>query len=75
MIGSVPRGLLGICSYTERRIIVRAGLTPLETVGVLVHESLHAAYPDLSEEAIERGEYAIMQALRVGGFLPTDGDD
>lgn len=72
--GNPGRGLYGVCYPDEREVIIRPNLTVPESIGTAVHELLHAAYPDLEEEAIERGEYAITNGLRALGLIPTEKD-
>jgi hypothetical protein len=79
---SEGEALLGLTIPSERTIYVTPDcelaricqkydveLEPMQAV--LVHEILHAAYPDLDEYAIMRGEAAIMAAL---GLLVRDED-
>jgi hypothetical protein len=47
----------------SRTITIAWGLTPAQQLQTLVHEVLHAALWDLDEEAIERAESALGQAL------------
>lgn len=61
------------CVYnTKREIYVSHELSKKRQVQVLIHEVLHACYWDLGEEAIERGEDAIWDALK--NFIHLDDD-
>lgn len=70
--GDPGRSRLGVCDFEAREITVRRGLTPEETIGTAVHECLHAAVPDLTEDAISRAELAVMQGLRELRLLPAE---
>ena len=57
----------GFCDTENRKIVVctdQKGRAGLET---LIHECLHAAYPDLDEEAVETTAYDLSKLLwRLG---------
>ena len=53
----------GECNYRARRIIVRAGLDPINDLAVLCHELLHAALPRLSERRVRRATRVLALAL------------
>jgi hypothetical protein len=60
--------VLGLCMYAEREIYFKPNKA--DSPDTLVHEVLHACFPDLEEEAIVGGEEAVMGALRKFGFIP-----
>jgi hypothetical protein len=60
------------CDLERRRIVVRPSLGPEERLGCVIHEVVHAALPDLDEEAVLGVEAAIMgaiEAVRKKGWL------
>jgi hypothetical protein len=54
---------LGICYFTGCRIIIEPNLKGLEMVDTVIHEILHAALPDISEEAVCRAADAVTLGL------------
>jgi hypothetical protein len=48
----VPRTIHGDCDYSRRRIRVSSRLSGREFADTLIHELIHARWPDLSEEAV-----------------------
>ena len=70
--GDPGRNRLGLCDYESRIVTVRKGGTTLERVGVVSHEMIHAALPDMIEDAVLRTERAIVTALHKAGLLTED---
>lgn len=70
--GEPGRSLNGVCDFDRHEIIVRPTLTLPETLGVAIHEALHAAYPWLTEEAIEAGELGVVRVLRAMDLIPAE---
>lgn len=58
----------GLTLFDDRRIYINPGLTEARAVEVLIHEVLHATYPDLEESAVQRGEANIADALCSAGI-------
>ena len=57
----------GQCDYTGMVIRIALGQKPQDELDTLVHELLHAAYPDLVESAIAEGSLGVSEALwRLG---------
>ncbi len=52
------------CNWTARRI--RISPNAIDPVGCLIHEVIHAAQPDLAEDAVEEIGNAIASALEAG---------
>jgi hypothetical protein len=50
----------GLCDYDKRVIYLRPGT---DLPATLIHEILHACYPDMDEAAILDGETAIMNGI------------
>ena len=57
----------GECDYGSRTIRICASLRGLDLLDTLIHEMLHARWPDLHEEAVE--EFA----ATLAGFLEAEG--
>jgi hypothetical protein len=74
VLGKPPGTNLGECDYATRTITIRDTLQPIERKGTAIHEALHAAYPDLDEDAVLRGEYAVMSVLRACGLAIVEDD-
>ena len=49
----LPNGLLGECHYENKVISAPFHGDQLHELGTIIHEYLHAGFPDLNEEAIE----------------------
>jgi hypothetical protein len=47
---------------------IKDGLTEFEELDTTIHEALHAAYPDLSEEAIDETATDLARLLLARGF-------
>jgi hypothetical protein len=64
---------LGECDYTKHRINVAVDLEMKPRLETLIHEIIHAAYPDMEESAVEDGGRAITNALwKEGWRLPHE---
>ena len=61
----------GQCAYDERVIALHPGLKDRKRLATLVHESLHACLPDLSEDAVAETEEGIVAWLWQDGWRPT----
>lgn len=64
----------GDCDFEDRTIRIHKNLSDREAFGTIIHECVHAAAPDLTEEAVERIEYAIMQGLRWANYIPSEDE-
>ncbi|MGI9176819.1 MAG: hypothetical protein ACR2IT_03060 [Pirellulales bacterium] len=69
----IPTDRDGECDYGARTIRVRASVQGEELAEVLIHEMLHARWPDLSEEAVT--EMAQELAGTLYGFGFTHGEE
>jgi len=58
------RGTLGVCDYDDREIHLHPQSDEVAMLGVLVHELVHQALPDLTEEAALRVEHNWLAAFR-----------
>ena len=61
--------LYGECDYNTRTITVNTCTNPKMRRRTLIHEALHASFPDIDEAAIRDAEEAIDNAVRVGMAL------
>lgn len=67
----MPRDWLGSCDHPPGRhptIRVRRDLTDRQALEIVAHECLHAALPDLSEEAVTASASVIGRALYSLGY-------
>ena len=61
---------LGECDYDARTITINRDIIDAPNrIEVIIHEAIHAAQPDLKEEAVQRIGLAITNALQVMGIL------
>jgi hypothetical protein len=60
--GQVPDDWDGVCDFKRRLIYVTPNATALVT---LVHEALHASFPDLNEDAVMRAEMNLKNAIEL----------
>ena len=73
IVSEVQEDELGFCDHEGERckprtIGIKDGLTEFEELDTTIHEGLHASYPDLSEEAIERAATDLARLLLARGF-------
>lgn len=63
IIGRPPHNNCGaICDYDTRTIYIRKGE---DRTACVVHEILHALFPDCTEDVIEEAEAAIVKGLEL----------
>lgn len=62
---------LGQCDYAQRVIRVALGQSEADELDTVVHEVLHAAYPDLEEIAVGETGAAIAKVLWRLGWRKT----
>jgi len=63
--------IYGKCDYSRRLISVCRTLTGKPLLDTLVHEVIHARWPDLSEEAVEEVASLLADIITKEGF--SDG--
>ena len=73
IVSQVQDGESGFCDHEGERgqpmtIGIKEGLSELEELDTTIHEALHAAYPDLSEEAIDEAATDFARLLLARGF-------
>jgi hypothetical protein len=65
----LPRDWEGSCSHPQRTIQLKKSLSGGYLAAIAIHEALHAAFPDLDEAAIERGEDTVCRVLNALDIL------
>lgn len=73
IVSQVQDGESGFCDHEGERgqpmtIGIKSGLGELEELDTTIHEALHAAYPDLSEDAIGETATDLARLLLARGF-------
>lgn len=63
----------GECDYGSRTIRLCASLAGLDLLDTLIHELIHARWPDLHEEAVEEFASTLAGIIHAEGF--RHGDD
>lgn len=70
VVDRLPDAACGEIDPVDRQgkaIRVARNLSPLDTLDTVLHECLHAAFPDLAEEAVDESATAIAKILhRLG---------
>lgn len=70
------RDCLGICDYDQRTIRVCVTLAGIDLLDTLIHELIHARWPDLSEDAVEEFASTLAAIIDAQGFRePDDHED
>lgn len=64
----LPSGVDGQCDYESKTILIRKGLQGYNRMWTLAHEILHAAYPDICEDAIDGAALSVTRALWAAGY-------
>ena len=62
------RSLYGDCDYEKRRIRIHHTLTGTDLLDTLLHELIHARWPDLAEEAVEEFAGILTNVLEQEGY-------
>ena len=73
IVSGVQEDEFGFCDREGERgkpmvIGIKDGLSELDELDTTIHEALHAAYPDLSEEAIDEAATDLARLLLARGF-------
>ena len=67
------RGKYGDCDYAKRTIRIHQTLTGAELMDTLLHELIHARWPDLLESSVEEFASTLAGLLDAEGFCrPAD---
>ena len=68
----LPEDQLGLCDYAKKTIYVPIdGWLPHE-LDTVIHEALHACYPDMSEAAVEEGAGTLSALLIKLGWTKDE---
>jgi hypothetical protein len=68
------RGRYGDCDYDTKTIRIHHTLTGRELMDTLLHELIHARWPDLLESAVEEFAETLAHVLDLEGFRREDDD-
>jgi succinate dehydrogenase flavin-adding protein (antitoxin of CptAB toxin-antitoxin module) len=66
------RGLDGLCDYERKTIKLRRGMNVADLVDTIVHELIHARWPDLHEDAVADFAETLSGFLDASGLLMPD---
>lgn len=69
------RAAYGDCNYTTRTIRVCSSLRGLDLLDTLIHEVIHARWPDLAEEAVEEVATTLAGIIDAEGFRHGEDDE
>lgn len=69
------RDCYGICEYDTRTIRLRDGLSGVDLLDTLIHELIHARWPDLHEEAVVEFSETLSGFLYAEGFRQADDEE
>jgi len=64
----------GQCDYGARTIRICSTLRGLDLLDTLIHEVIHARWPDLAEEAVEEVATTLAGILDAEGFRHAESD-
>lgn len=65
----------GQCDYTQRTIRIDDRLHGVDLLDTLIHELIHARWPDLSEDAVAEFSETVSGVLDAEGFRQPDDHD
>ena len=69
------RGSYGECDYAAKTIRICSTLVGLDLLDTLIHEVIHARWPDLHEEAVEEVATTLAGILDAEGFVHGEDSD
>ena len=75
IIRAALRGIYGDCDYGTRTIRIHAGLRGVDLLDTLIHELIHARWPDLHEEAVVDFSETLSGLLDAEGFRHSDEEE
>lgn len=64
----VPKSIHGDCNYETSTIRVSNKLTGVDKMDVIIHELIHARWPDISEESCSEFASELSAILTRSGF-------
>jgi hypothetical protein len=62
----------GVCDYATKTIKLRSGLHGVDLLDTILHELIHARWPDLSEDAVAEFSETVSGFLDAEGFRQAD---
>jgi len=65
----------GVCDYASRTIKLRRGMNVADLVDTILHEMIHARWPDLNEDAVCDFAETLSGFLDASGLLIPDHHD
>ena len=65
----------GLCDYATRTIKLRRGMNVSDLVDTILHEMIHARWPDLHEDAVADFAETVSGFLDASGLLIPDHHD
>lgn len=65
----------GQCDYDARTIRIRSGLVGVDLLDAILHELIHARWPDLHEDAVAEFSETVSGFLDAEGFKHHDDED
>jgi hypothetical protein len=68
------RGCYGICDYETKTIKLAAGMDTADLVDTILHEFIHARWPDLDETAVSDMAETCSRFLDAAGLLRQHED-
>jgi hypothetical protein len=68
---TLPR-FFGQCDYNAKTISACSSLRGVDLMDTLIHELIHARWPDLAEEAVEEIATTLAGVLDAEGFRQAD---
>ncbi|NBW14550.1 MAG: hypothetical protein EBR82_41780 [Caulobacteraceae bacterium] len=69
------RGIYGDCNYATRTIRLHGGLRGVDLLDTLIHELIHARWPDLSEDAVVEFSETLSAVLDAEGFRHAEDQE
>lgn len=69
------RGKYGECDYGSRTIRIHHTLAGDELLDTLLHELIHARWPDLQESSVEEFAGTLAHVLSLEGFRRREDDE
>lgn len=69
------RQCYGDCDYAKKRIRIASKLVAIDLLDTLIHELIHARWPDLSEDAVVDFSETLSGVLDAEGFRQADHEE
>jgi len=66
------RNHLGTCDYKKREIEIKPSLEGEEKLDCMIHEALHACFPDIDDAAVDESATSIAKFLTRAGYGRRD---